>query len=185
MSAAGGGEMLSAGEGVWALASENARTPRIAAGTPSNRLIDSLLLSNPGDELVGQVVRDRDREVVLRDLPGVPDAQEDARAPARAHVRRVERLVEPGDVPIRREVDPARGRPEAPGLPPRELRSRPLAELVARPPLGAVGTEEDGVGREVGEVLLLVRRGRRGMPVVENRADRALRKHAFRRLREE
>ena len=48
---------------------------------------------------------------------------------------------------------------------------RVLAELVARPPLGGVGPEEDGVGRERGEVPLLVGGGRGRVPAVEHRRD--------------
>ncbi|EAU68839.1 hypothetical protein STIAU_8547 [Stigmatella aurantiaca DW4/3-1] len=112
-------------------------------------------------------------EVVLGDLPKASLLHEHTRAPARAHVRRVEHLIEPSHRPILGEDEVARHRPEAPRLAAREVRLRPGPERVPGPPLGGIRAQEDALGGEVAKVARLVRLGGGLVPVIEHGGGRS------------
>src|SRR5947209_1451081 len=118
-----------------------------------------------------EVVRDRDGEVVLGDLPAVAGAAEDAGAAAVAVAGAVELLVEPGDVFAGRGLDVAVVGDERPRLPLREERMREGAEGGEVPSFRGVGAEEDELRGGVAEVARFIGVGGRLVPVVEHVID--------------
>src|SRR5688572_9289401 len=107
---------------------------RRARRPPCSRLrpviLDELL------DVLEDVVRNRDRQVVLRDLPRLAVEDEHAAAAARTEVWRREVLVEPCRPAVGRKGHAATDRLEAPRLALGEVRMCVRLKLRLRPPLG-------------------------------------------------
>src|SRR3954463_4358944 len=85
------------------------------------------------------IVRNRDREHVLLDQPAAAVAHQHAATPGRAEIRRLEILLEPGEVAA--DGDPPADAAERPRFSLREVRVRVGPERLDVPSLGAVGAE--------------------------------------------
>lgn len=129
----------------------------------------------PGEHRLYRVealVRHRDREVVLQDLPVAVALGEHAAAARRAEPDGVQVFVEVRELgAVDRDV--ATCRAERPGLASREVRVRVGGKRGLGPTLGRVGAEEDRGLVEVPEVARLVGLGGGVVPVVEHGVDGA------------